>query len=131
MAIALALLEVSHTDILFPQQHVIRLPDGLSPFIPAPLRTSIYVRPLYRALLQSALSARAMSATVITGNPGKTAFFVFNTSLGHVHCGQQALPMCQVSARVLSPLCSSAPWLGGAARSSMTSRVTCLTSWCS
>ena len=95
MTSALAMLDVFHEDILSPQQHVIRLPDGLSPFIPAPLRTSIYVRPLYRALLQAVLSAQALSATVISGNPGKTASFVLNTCAGHVHCGtgQQALPM--------------------------------------
>jgi hypothetical protein len=48
----------------------IMFPAELSPFIPAPLRTSIFVRPLYWPLLDAVMAADHKSGTVITGIPG-------------------------------------------------------------
>ena len=70
MVITKSLTEVNLGDLLSAKLRFIRFPEGLSHFIPAPLRTSIFIRPLYRRLLNVVLSAADGSATVISGNPG-------------------------------------------------------------
>ena len=54
----------------------IKLPDGLPPQLPDPLRNSIYVRKCYRHLLDHISNVSPNSATVVTGTPGigKSAF---------------------------------------------------------
>lgn len=44
--------------------------ENLSRLIPTPLRTSIFVRPLYRSLLNLVMAADDKSGTVITGTTG-------------------------------------------------------------
>ena len=73
MVITKSLTEVNLENLLSAKLHFIKFPEDLSRYIPAPLRTSIFIRPLYRRLLKAVLSAPDESATVISGNPGQVA----------------------------------------------------------
>ena len=58
-----------HRDVV--EDQFIKVDNNLDPVIPGPLRSSMYVRPLYWKLLDKLEAASKTNASIVTGNPGR------------------------------------------------------------